>query len=79
MTRAAAEPVLSVHYHSSIALCVYDGYWVVEIYPTHCRYSVLFHFQQRDVRPFQSSANRHQEMTHPDASAGSSPHDSGSV
>lgn len=34
MTRAAAEPGLSVHYHSSIAFCVYDGYPVGEIYPT---------------------------------------------
>lgn len=32
MTRAAAEPLLSVHYHSSIAFCVYDGYPVGEIY-----------------------------------------------
>lgn len=79
MTRAAAEPILSVHYHSSIDLCVYDGYSVGEIYPTHCRYSVLLPLQQRDARPFQSLANEHQEMTHPDASNSLNPDDSISV
>lgn len=79
MTRAAAEPVLSVHYHRSIALCVYDGYSVVGIYPTHCRYALRFPSQLRDVRPFQSSSNGHLELTHPDASAGSSPDGSSSV
>ena len=77
MTRAAAEPVLSVHYHSSIVLCVYGGYSVGEIYPAHCRYSELFPLQQRDVRPFQSSVLRHQEMAHPDA--GLNPEDSSSA
>lgn len=79
MTRAAAEPVLSVHYHSSIALCVYDGYPVGEIYPVHCRYSRDFPLQQRHVAAFRSSANGHQEMTHPDGSDGLNLDDSSSV
>lgn len=56
MTRAAAEPVLSVHYHSSIPFCVYDGYPVDKIYPTHCTHPSDF-FQRRDVTPLWSSAN----------------------
>lgn len=78
MTRAAAEPVLSVHYHSSIALCLWrlfswrDLSHALQIF---CAFS--FTAERREA--VSGSANRHQEMTHPDASDGLNPDDSSSV